>query len=446
MQTRGEMKNLRKKRLSPPQILALGLLALIFVGTLLLKLPIATEKPINWVEALFTTVSAATVTGLWVVDTETTFTRFGEVILLFLIQVGGLGIMTFAVLIFLMLGKKIGVRQRLLIQDALNQTSFGGLVLLAKNVLYFALAIQAITFLLLSVRWIPAMGWGKGAYYSLFHAITAFNNAGFALWSDSLTRFAADPVINVSITFAIISGGIGFTVLVNLRYARSFRDLSLHTKLMLSGTMIVNGLAFLLFLMLEYDNPQTLGQLSFSGKIWAAYFQAITPRTAGFNTVSIGELRDATLFLLMVLMFIGAGSTSTGGGIKLSTFIALFLSIATVLKGKQESVLFKRTIDDYLLLKAFAVTTVAFGVVLTATFFITIIETEPFIQIAFEVFSAFGTVGLSTGITGHLSSASLFILMIVMFIGKIGPLTLVFSLAKPEFKKIRYPKGKLFIG
>lgn len=437
-----------KKRwqLSPPQVLIIGFMAVMAIGAVLLKLPIATTSPITWLDAFFTSVSATTVTGLIVVDTPTAFTLFGKIIIMCLIQIGGLGIMTFAVMVFLIMGKKISFKQRLLIQNALNQSTFGGLIKLVKNVLIFSLTIEAIASLLLAVYWGPKMGWGKGIFFSIFHSISAFNNAGFALWSDSLSKWVDDPVVNLIISALIIIGGLGFTVLVNLWNARNFKDLSLHTKFMLVGTLMLNAFAFVIIFVLEYNNPSTLGHLSTGGKMLSAFFQAVTTRTAGFNTVPIGSLHDATLFFIILLMFIGAGSTSTAGGIKVTTFIALLLSVVKILRGEEDAVAFGRTIKESIFMKAFALVVASLTFIFTAIFILNLTENASFLQIAFEVVSAFGTVGLSTGITNHLSVVGQIVIMVMMMIGKLGPLTLVYSLAVPEMRKIRYPEGRLFIG
>ncbi|HEU5138642.1 MAG TPA: TrkH family potassium uptake protein [Bacillales bacterium] len=441
-----EIPGTQKKRLNPPQILAIGFLSTIIIGAILLKLPFATTTPITWLDSFFTATSATTVTGLIVVDTPGAFTLFGEIVIMVLIQVGGLGIMTFAILAFLIMGKKISFKQRLVMQSALNQTTSGGIVKLVKKVLILALSVETSIAFLLALYWSSEMGWQKAIYYSIFHTISAFNNAGFSLWSDNLSRWVGDPIVNILISSLIIIGGLGFTVLVNLWEARHLRDLTLHTKFMLVGTLIINAFAFVMIFSLEFHNPETLGNLSFGGKMWGAYFQAITTRTAGFNSVAVGGLRDATLFLMILLMYVGAGSTSVGGGIKLTTFITLLLSVEKILRGKKEAVAFGRTIKDSIFMKAFAIVVTSLTFIFIAIFILSLTEKAPFIDVAFEVVSAFATVGLSTGLTGHLSVVGQIVIMSMMFIGKLGPLSLVFLLATPEVKKVRYPEGKIFIG
>lgn len=435
-------------KLNPSQLLVLVFLFFIILGTILLKLPISTTTPISLIDALFTVTSAMTVTGLAVVDTGTVFTIFGQLVILTLIQVGGLGIMSFAVLIFIVLGKKIGFKERLIIQQSLNQTSLGGVIKLVKHLFIYSFSIEIIAMLILSIRWVPEYGWGKGMYYSFFHSISAFNNAGFSIWSDSLMKYVGDPLVNLVITFLFIIGGIGFTVLSDIWYKRSFKKLSLHSKLMIGGTFACNLLAMIIVFSLEYGNPNTLGTLSSMGdKLWASYFQAVTPRTAGFNTLDIGSLHEATITFMLLLMFVGAGSASTGGGIKLTTFLVIVLSVLTFLKGKSQIKIGNRAIKDIVVVRSLAISTISILFIFLAVFILNITEPEPFLKILFEVISAFGTVGISMGITADLSDVGKIIIVFIMFLGKLGPLTLAFSLAtKLEQEKIRYPSEDILTG
>ncbi|AYV68958.1 Ktr system potassium transporter B [Niallia circulans] len=433
--------------LNPPQILIFVFLAFTLLGTMLLKMPLATTGTITWTDALFTSTSAMTVTGLAVIDTGGSFTLFGEIVILCLIQVGGLGIMTFAVLIFMTLGRKIGFKERLLIQQALGQTSIGGIIKLAKQLFLFSITLETIAAVLLAIRWIPEMGWQKGVYAAIFHSISSFNNAGFSIWPDNLSRYVADPVVNIVISLLFIIGGIGFTVIFDLWKKSEFKKLTLHTKIMVVGTIVINVVAVLLVFGFEYDNPQTLGDLSWSGKIQAAYFQGVVPRTAGFNTVDIGGLNESTLFFMILLMFIGAGSGSTGGGIKLTTFLAMVFSVLSFLRNKEDIVIFNRSIDDRTVVKSLAITIISLFVIFVAIFILDITEKDArFLAIVFEVVSAFGTSGLSMGLTSTLTMAGKFVIVLVMFVGKIGPLTLAFSLAKPNKSKIRFPKEDILTG
>lgn len=432
--------------MNPSQLLILVFTIFIIIGTIFLKLPWATTTSISWWDALFTATSAMTVTGLAVVDTETAYTLFGEIVIVSLIQLGGLGIMSFAVLIFMVLGKKIGFRERILVQQSMNQTSLGGVVQLVRNLFFFSLVIEFIAMVLLSLRWVPELGWSKGIYYSFFHSISAFNNAGFALWSDGLSRYVGDPIINIVITLLFIIGGLGFTVLADLKSKNTFRKLSLHSKIMIVGTFSINIVAMLLIFILEYGNPNTLGSLSFVDKWWASYFQAVTTRTAGFNSLDIGSLSDPTIHFMILLMFVGAGSASTGGGIKLTTFIVIVLAVVTYLKGKKEIVVARRTVSETIIFRSLAITMISLTLIFLAIFVLTITEEAAFLPIVFEVVSAFGTVGLSMGLTGTLSVIGKLVIIIVMFAGKLGPLTFAFSLARQEKSKIRYPQEDVLTG
>ncbi|ASK61206.1 Ktr system potassium transporter B [Virgibacillus phasianinus] len=437
---------MRKTRLSPSQVLGLGFLILIAVGGLLLKLPFATKMPISWIDAFFTSASATTVTGLWVVDTHTAYTLFGQIVILVLIHIGGLGFMTFAIMLIIFFGRRIGLRQRLIIQEQL-QTPIGGIIKLVKRVVFFALIIEAVGVILLSYRWVPEMGFWKGIYYSIFHVVAAFNNAGFALWPDSLSGYVGDPVVNIVITLMIMTGGIGFTVLHDIWYSKNFRSLSLHSKIMIVGTIIINVVSILVIFIIEFDNPNTLGSLSFTDKWWAAYFQGISPRTAGFNTIPIGELEEQTNVWMMLIMFIGAGSVSTGGGIKLTTFIVILLAVGSFLKQKnQNPKAFGRRIDIKIVYRALAIVVTSLAFIFIAVFILLITEDIEFLPLFFEVVSAFGTVGLSMGITAKLSVIGKLVIMFMMYLGLVGPLTIMLSVSQAEKEKIRYPAENVFTG
>ncbi|WP_022797139.1 TrkH family potassium uptake protein [Bavariicoccus seileri] len=434
-------------RLNPSVTVVLSFFVLILVGTVLLKLPIATTETISWLNTLFTATSAVTVTGLIVVDTGTAFTLFGQTVIMFLMQLGGLGLMTSAVSIFFIFKRKIGMQQRNLIRASLNQDSSGGIIRLVRYLLFFSLSIELIGFILLSIKWIPEFGFSKGSFYSLFHTVAAFNNAGFSLWSDSLSSYVGDPVVNLTITSMFVLGGIGFTVLLDVWNKKKFKTLTLHSKVMIVGTLVINIIAIISIFILEYSNPQTLGSLSFEDKAWSAYFQGLTPRTAGFNSIDISALTLPTMLLIVILMFIGAGSASTGSGIKLSTFIILLLTTITTLKGGEEVSLFGRRLKNSAVLRALTLTLISFLLVFVAIFVLTVTENGSFIAIVFEVVSAFGTVGLSTGLTTELSTIGRFVIMFVMFVGRIGPITIAsILLTSKNPSLIRYPQENIFVG
>ncbi|KIL43414.1 hypothetical protein KP77_31200 [Jeotgalibacillus alimentarius] len=438
---------IKRVKLSPPQFLMTGFGITILIGTLLLMLPVSTVDKISWMDAVFTAASATTVTGLAVVDTGTVFTLFGEAVIMVLIQVGGLGFMTFAVLIILFLRRKITLKERLLIQEALSQTSIGGIVRLVLSLFIFSLIIELAGVVLLATVWVPEYGWTEGLHVSLFHSISAFNNAGFSLWSDNLMGYVGDPVINLVITGLFILGGLGFTVLVDIYRKPQFNKLSLHSKLMIIGTLVVNVIALLFIFFSEYSNAATIGNLPLSEKLWASYFQGVTTRTAGFNTVDIGSMEGSSVLFMMVLMFIGAGSGSTGSGIKLTTAIIIILTFVTYLQHKSEVSVFGRTIRNNIVMRAFAITFAGFITIFICLLGLTITDPElSFLEVAFEVFSAFGTVGLSMGITADLSAPGKLIIIVLMFLGRVGPITLAFSLAAIKPDKIRYAKEDVYTG
>ncbi|MFC7391816.1 TrkH family potassium uptake protein [Scopulibacillus cellulosilyticus] len=436
-----------KKQVNPPLGLALLFIFVILLGTIALKVPISTYHRISWLTAFFTTTSTITSTGLTVVDIPKTFTPFGLTIIAFLIQIGGVGIMTFATVIYLLIGKKLSIEQMMLIQEALNQNSFKGILKLARRLFFFSIFFEGFFGILLCIRFIPKLGWIKGICHGFFYAVSAFNNAGMTLTSDNLIGYAGDPVINVLISALFIIGGIGFVVINDIWDKKKWREFILHTKLMIISTVVINIIAIIIILSLEYGNPKTLGPLTHGEKFLAGYFQAVAPRSSGFNTVDTGDLRPATLFFIMILMFIGAGSISTGGGIKLSTFASLLVMITGYIRKKNEAVLMERTIHENQIFKAMTLSLLSIAIIFIAVFALLISETKlSFLQIAFETVSAFGTVGLSTGITSQLSSFGECVIALIMIFGKLGPLTLVLSLTGREKQKVRYPDGKIFIG
>lgn len=431
---------------SPPQILIVTFVSLIIFGAALLMLPFATTNGISFIDALFTSTSAMTVTGLIVLDTATAFTMFGQVVIMLLIQLGGLGIMTFAVFIYIAIGKKIGLKQRLIIKQALNQSTIGGVVKLAKRLLLFSLVVECIAVVFLSVRWVPEYGWFQGLYASVFHSISAFNNAGFSIWSDSLSGYVIDPVVNVVITLLFMIGGIGFTVVFDLWKTKKFKRLALQTKLMIVGTLILNILSFFVIFLLEFNNPATIADFSTLGKIQASYFQAVTPRTAGFNTLDIGQMEESTLFYMITLMFIGGGSASTAGGIKLTTTLAILLATIAFFKNRQHVSIYNRSLSYHVIIKALALTIAGMCVVIFTTFVLNLTEDAPFLTILFESVSAFGTVGLSMGLTGDLTFIGKVMIIGTMLIGKLGPLTFAFAFATQSPDLVKAPEEDILTG
>ena len=436
--------------LTPYQILVLGFAGLIVVGALLLMMPQAsvTGQSLSFVDALFTSTSAVCVTGLIVVDTGTYFSVYGQLVLIFLIQAGGLGIMTMATLMALLMRRKIQLRERLIMQEALNQMTVSGVVRLTQYIIVITLLIEFIGGTILAARWYSDFG-TQGIYFGYWHAVSSFCNAGFDLFGEfrSLTNYVDDITVNLTISSLIILGGIGFTVMFDMWNHRQWNKLALHTKLVLVTTTVLLASGTVIIFLLEMNNPDTIGQLSWQGKILSSYFQSVSPRTAGYNTVDIGKLQDATIFFMVVLMFIGASPTSTGGGIKTSTLGVLFAAIWALIRGKEDAELFERRIPQQLIYKAFTIFFIAATLVIFVTMMMSITESAPFLRILFEVVSAFGTVGLTTGITTGLTDYGKVWIIITMFAGRVGPVTLALALALRTRKgMVHYPEGKIIIG
>lgn len=347
-----------------------------------------------------------------------------------------------------LVGKRISLRQRLIMQESFNQFSIGGLVRLAKYILIFTVVIEGVGATILFFCWQRIYSPIQALYLAVFHSIAAFCNAGFSLFSDNLMRYKGDLIINLTVMTLIILGGIGFLVLLELFQYGKNGALSLHSKLAIRISLILILTGFIVIFFIESNNPLTLGSLNFSEKIYGSIFQSVTARTAGFNTIDIGSMQNATLFLIIILMFIGASPSSTGGGIKTTTFGLLILYTWSSLTGKEGVHLFKRRASLDIIPKALTVITLCLTLVIAMTILLSYVEEKDFIKILFEVVSAFGTVGLSTGITSSLSIAGKIIIIITMFTGKIGPLGLALSLLiqKREPEIIKYPEEKIIVG
>ena len=439
------------KKLKPTQILASGFAFLIFVGGVLLSLPTASKsgQSVGFLNALFTATSAVCVTGLVVADTYTQFSIFGQIVIMSLIQMGGLGIMTMATLVFLLLGKKITLRERLVMQEALNQLTLSGLVKLTRRILLITITFEGVGAILLSIRFTQLYGLGRGLYYGLFHAVSAFNNAGFDLIGGfrNLTPFVEDPIINIVIMSLIVFGGLGFSVIHDILSTRDFKRLSLHSKVVITMTGVLLFSGFILFYLLEYSNPKTLGLLSPLGKVLAAAFQSVTPRTAGFNTLSLTDLTMPSKYLTILLMFIGASPASTGGGIKTSTFASIIMMVYTVLASKEDVEIYQRRIPADNIFKAAVIAVISIMLVFVSSFLLTVTEQADFLPILFETTSAFGTVGLSLGITSELTNFGKIIIMLTMFAGRVGPLTLAMALGSRVNKAlIKFPEERILVG
>ncbi|WP_153978288.1 TrkH family potassium uptake protein [Paenibacillus xylanilyticus] len=444
--------NKLKNNMNPPQLIMIIFFALIWIGAILLALPLSASdgKSIGLLDALFTATSAICVNGLVVVDTGSVFSKFGQVIIMILIQVGGLGFMTLGVMVAIILGKRIGLKQRLLIQQATNSTSAQGLVKLSLYIVLIAFAFEALATLVLTVRWQGDLGWGQALYYALFHSVSAFNNAGFSLWSDSLSPFVGDPVVNLTIITLFISGGLGYIVVVDLFRKRSWKKLSLHSKIVIIGSSSLYLIGFIIIFLLENWNPSTFADLSYSERVWAALFQGTAPRSSGFNTIDIGSMLATSQFFIIILMFIGASSGGTGGGIKINTFVVLVLATIQTFRGGGQIHAFERKIAEETVMRALAVVMSSLAFVLGISILLSISEgilEKHFLDVLFEATSAFSTTGLSMGLTSELSIPGKIIVIFTMFAGRLGPLTLAFALAqKKRTSKIGYAEDHVLIG
>ena len=437
-------------RRRPGQLVVLGFAAAVALGTLLLRLPAASSgASATWVEALFTATSAVCVTGLVVVDTATHWSPFGLGVILALIQVGGLGIMTLATVLGLLISRRLGLSSRLIAASSTRTVGLGDVRSVLIGVLRVTLFVEAATAAVLAVRFMTTYEepLGRALWLGLFHSVSAFNNAGFSTYTDNLIQFATDPWICLPIALAVIVGGIGFPVIFELRRQHRPARWSLHTRitLLLTAVLIVGGTAFML--LAEWSNPATLGPMNLPGKLLAGFFQGVMPRTAGFNSVDINAMQDGTWFGTDVLMFIGGGSAGTAGGIKVTTFAVLLYVIWAELRGDPDVNTFDRRIAATTQRQALSVALVSVAAVVIAIIAISLTSPLPVDRIQYEVISAFATVGLSTGITADLAPGHQLLLVALMFIGRLGPVTLGTALALRERQRLyRYPESAPIVG
>lgn len=434
--------------LRPGLIIASSFLLVILTGGILLSLPASSAKGIstNFLDAYFTANSATCVTGLVTLDTGVHFSIFGLIVIMALMQIGGLGYMTFSTFLVLVFRHRLFISQKLVVQEALNVYSTKDVISILRKIFGIVFIVEGVGAAILFLRWLPDFGPKKALLWSVFHSISAFNNAGFSLPPNfaSLMPYVTDWTINLTITSLVIIGGIGFFVIADVIQRRRP---SLHTKVVIITTLgLIIGGTFL-FLLLEYQNPQTIGSLRLDHKVLASYFQAVTPRTAGFNTVAMGKLVPATALFTMFLMFIGASPGGTGGGIKTTTFSLILLTIRATLQGYKNTIVFNRKVPAETIRRAFTIAFLALAVLAVSIFFLYSTERFSLKELSFEVFSAFGTVGLSMGITPGLSSLGKIIIIAVMFLGRVGPLTLLLALSMEQKEpKIEPPKEGISIG
>ncbi|MEN1759598.1 TrkH family potassium uptake protein [Anoxynatronum sibiricum] len=440
--------------MNPARVLVMGFAAVILVGMSLLMLPAASidQASVGLVDALFTATSAVCVTGLVVVDTGTHWTVFGKTVIAFLIQIGGIGFMSMATLFAVMLGKRISLKERLLIQQAVGQNTLSGVVRFSLYLLALTFGLELVGALLLSFRFVPEYGLATGVGYAVFHAISAFCNAGFDLIGNgrSLTPYVTDPLVNLTIGGLVILGGLGFTVVLDIVNHYKTRRYALHTRLVLMMTVILLAGGTCLFLLLEWNNPDTMGNLHFLEKIQAGFFQSLTTRTAGFNTIDTAGLTTSSQLLTVILMFIGGSPASTAGGIKTVTFGVMLIMAVSVIQGRENVEIFRRKIPFDIVNRAVTILVIGLLMVVIVTMGLSILEPQfSFMEVLFEVTSAFGTVGLSTGITSLLSTPGKVLLIITMFAGRVGTLTIAFALASRQSQYqnlVHYAEERVMVG
>lgn len=436
----------------PARFIATGFTLTILLGGFLLWLPISQQEgqDISFIDCLFVATSAGTVTGLSTINIAEAFNLFGQLIMMLLIQVGGLGFMTIALVLLSVTGRKIGIRQRIIIQEMFNLDSPGGTIRLVRNIIVTTVLVEIVGMFLIALDLFIQYkySFGKALYYGLFHAVSAFNNAGFALWGDNLIGFQQDTTFILTIAALLMIGGLGFTVIADIAGKRSFKKISLHSKLMVLSLFVINGLGVLAMMLYEWvSHLGSLRDESFFHALHIVFFQVVTTRTAGFQTIDLTTMVPLSIGLMMVLMYIGAGSASTGSGIKVTTAAVILKNVWTYLRGQRETVLMRRTVQAQAIQKAYAIA--VFSLLFIALITTLLALSQPnlsFIGLFFETVSAFGTVGLSLNVTPDLNSFGKFLIMFMMLLGRVGSLTILFTFAAQRDRTIRYPKENMLIG
>ncbi|MEG0361548.1 MAG: TrkH family potassium uptake protein [Longicatena sp.] len=453
------------KKMSPAQKIASSFLLVILTGTLLLTLPISNTDGgfLNPLDALFSATSATCVTGLTVIDISSRFNWFGQTVMMLLIQVGGLGLMTFMAIFLLIIRNRLSVNEKIAMKEMLNQDYVINMRKFLLDILYYTLFFETIGAILISIRMIPEYGLIDGGFKSIFFAISAFCNAGFdTLGTISLQGYVHDPLMCITIMALIILGGIGFAVWFDIRdkigplirrkitFKRFKHMLSLHTKIVLLVTTCLIVIPGLMIMFLEFGNPKTMGGFSIPEKFMSAMFESIALRTAGFTSIDYAGLNPATSLVMMILMFIGGSPGGTAGGIKTTTFAVLVIYIICMLRGKEHTTAFKRTIENGVVIRAMGIFFINLVTLFTGIFLLCIFEQQDFIKLCFEAVSAMATVGSSLGITSALGVAGKIIIILLMYIGRIGISTLILSLMRPKFNKpsnkLTYPDGNIIVG
>ncbi len=441
----------------PERLFLLSFAGIILVGALLLHQPFAVHGvPLSITDALFTATSATCVTGLIVVDTATKFTVAGQLILLVLIQMGGLGIMTFSVAFVTLFAGRLSLGGRDMLEATFSQMPMRGMRKLLRTIFAATLLTELAGAVLLTLRFAMDMPWTRAVWFALFHSVSAFCNAGFSLFSDSLMSYQGDVLVIMVISTLIIAGGLGFIVVFELQHSPRplrFKKLSLHSRIVLSASLLLIAFGFITMMLFEWNS--SLNHLPWPKKILEAFFQSVTTRTAGFNSVDLGMLSNGTLFFMLILMFIGASPSSTGGGIKTTTFATILAFARARFKNREHTQLLNRTVPETAVSRAVTIAIFSSLVVILFTTLLLFTELSGhshqesrglFLEILFETTSAFGTVGLSMGITSHLSEAGRMLITLLMFIGRLGPLTLALAISKKHSAKYQLAKEDLLIG
>lgn len=453
----------RKWALSTTQIIVLGFLTAIIIGGLLLSLPVSSAdgQSVPLIDAMFTSTTSVCVTGLVVTNTYEQWSRFGQAVILMLIQCGGLGIVTFTTSFMLILGRKVTLRDRLLMQDAYNLNTLTGLVKFTKKVIFGTLIVESIGAVLYMFTFIPEFGWKEGIWISVFNSVSAFCNAGIdIIGPNSLAPYVTNVSVNLITMALIILGGIGFIVWWDILHMAGkvkkkevpsrafFNRLSLHTKIVLTTTLCLIGIGTLLIFILEYNNPETIGGLAFGDKIMASAFESVTARTAGFLTFSQKAMRDSSALVCMILMFIGGSPVGTAGGVKTSTFALVIIAAMSAVKGSEHGTAFRRRLHNRTMRKALAVILISFLVAMSATIMLSTFCGGALTDVMFETFSAIGTSGLTRDYTAAMNSAGKIIIMICMYLGRVGPISMaiIFGFKKNKYGLAEYPSADITVG
>lgn len=449
MQSNFVKKTYAKATENPAFILSIGFFILIILGGIILSTPYVTRngKATDMIDAFFVAASASCVTGLSPVNTAYHWNSLGHVVIIILIQIGGLGIMSLATLIPLLLRKKIGLKSRQILKEQFNIDSLAGMINIFKYVLLFTVLTEILGALLLSIRFIPQYGFGKGMWFSIFHSISAFCNAGFDILGDSIYPLRSDALVNITLMLLVIIGGLGFMVTSEIFYRKNFQKLSTHTKLVILITIVLILVGALGFFLLESIGGGVLKTESTKASIIESFFQSVVARTAGFYSVNLSKIKESTALLLICLMFIGGSPGSTAGGIKTTTFGVLIIATISVIKKEKEPIIFKRSISDQSIKKALSIFLISLFIVILVSFVISVTDGFKFIDILYETVSALATVGASRGITESLSNIGKILIGLCMYLGRIGPMTMALAFGlKAEDKMIKYPEAMISLG